>query len=70
MGSSFRKYKLRPFLIYQTTVINQKPNMMRLWFFTLLKVRTETAHYIKHRLMKINKSHYIATLLKHKTAWS
>ena len=51
MGSSFRKYKFRSYLIYQPTVIDQK-------------------RYIKHRLMKINKQHYIAILLEHKRAWS
>ena len=49
MGSSFRKYKFRSYLIYQPTVIDQK-------------------RYIKHRLMKINKQHYIAILLEHKRA--
>ena len=32
---------IRPFVIYQPSVFNQKPTMMGLWFFTLLTVYTE-----------------------------
>lgn len=36
------------FLIYQPIAINQKPNMTSLWFFTLLKVCTETIKNREH----------------------
>ena len=46
--------KSRPFLIYQTTAINQKPIIMRLGFFTVLKVCSKTIKNSKHHLLKIN----------------
>ena len=51
--------KYRPFLVYQAIIINEKPIMMNLCFFTPLKVPTETFKTRKNYLFKINLSHYI-----------
>ena len=49
--------KCGSFLSYQPNAINQKPTMMRLWLFTLLKVCIETIKNSKHHELKINRLH-------------
>ena len=56
--------KSRPFSIYQPTVINQRPILMSLRFFGLLKMSTETIEKWKHHLIKIKRSHYTTILSK------
>lgn len=56
--------KFRPFSIYQHTLISQKPFIISLWFFTLLKVRIEAIKNSKHHQLKVNRSHYTNTLPK------
>ena len=53
--------KSRPFLIYQSTPVNQKQIMMCFLFFNLLKVCTKTIKNCKY-LLKVSRSHYIAIL--------
>ena len=65
MDKTFRKYLARfgglgsrskPFLIYQTTTINQKLILMSLWLFTLLKLCTEALKNSKHDLLKTKRN--------------
>ena len=55
--------KYNPFLIYQRNASNQKVTMS-LWFSTLVKVYIERIKNRRHHLLKMNRSHYIAILLK------
>ena len=56
--------KFSPFLIYQSTTINEIPIMISWLFFTLLKVCTETIKNLKYHLLKIGRLQYIAILSK------
>ena len=51
--------------MHHSTVINQKPTMMSLWFFCVSVVRTEMIKNIKH-ILKMNRSNHTAILSKQK----
>ena len=51
-------------LIYQSTLINQKPIIMCLLLFTFLNVYTKTIKNSKHHVLKINRAHCIANFVK------
>ena len=54
---------LNGFVEAWSTYHNQKPIMMTLWLFTLLKVCTKIIKNSKHDLLKINRSHLITAIL-------
>ena len=45
--------KSRPFIIQQTTAINQKPFMINFCYFNLLRIGAETMKNSKHHLVKL-----------------
>ena len=47
--------KSRSSLLYQHTIITQKPIKVTLRFFTILKMCTESIKYSKYHLLKINR---------------
>ena len=48
------------FLIYQPNVINQKPIMMGLWYFSYLNLCTKTIKNSKYHILPIKTLHYFA----------
>ena len=56
--------KSMPLLIHQPTAVNQKAIMTSLWFFSLLKISTETMKYRKHHRIKSDRPYFTAILSK------
>ena len=72
MGNIFKNFarfggldpKSRPFLLHLSATINEKPIMMSLWFFSLLKIHIETIKGREYLLTTVKKLYYISILSK------
>ena len=56
--------KFRPFLIHEPVATNQKPNILSLSIFDLLKICTDMITKCKHHLIKFKSLHCTAILSK------
>ena len=62
--------KFRPSLVYYLIAINQKPPIMSLSFFTLLKVWSETIKNNKYRLLKLTDHILLSFYQNHQKSWN